>query len=114
MQLPTCIATLLTSSQLLSELLPTTHSPPRSHTTSFLGNFFMMWGEPLLGAKKEREKEEESSCLVSLHQYSIIRMQSIFHHSSNRPLFNLIKHNQPPTRLSFEARVEKNAAALRF
>jgi hypothetical protein len=35
------------------------------------GNFFMLWGEPLLGAKKEREKEEESSCLVSLHQYSI-------------------------------------------
>ena len=36
------------------------------------------------------------------------------HHSSNRLLFNLIKHNQPPTRLSFEARVEKNAVAVRF
>ena len=36
------------------------------------------------------------------------------HHSSNRLLFNLIKHNQPPTRLSFEARVEKDAVAVRF
>jgi hypothetical protein len=25
------------------------------------GNFFMLWGEPVLGAKKEREKKEKSS-----------------------------------------------------
>ena len=25
------------------------------------GNFFMLWGEPVLGAKKERETKEESS-----------------------------------------------------
>lgn len=51
---------------------------PQHENDAAMGNFFMLWGEPLLGAKKEREKEEESSCLVSLHQYSIIRMQSIF------------------------------------
>jgi hypothetical protein len=38
-------------------------------------------------AKKEREKEEERSCLVSLHQ-TIIRMQNILTIPLNRVSYN--------------------------
>ena len=73
----------------------------------------MLWGEPLLGAKKEREKEEESS-FWQLASILYHKDAKYLHLSSNRLLFNLIKHNQPLTRLSFEASTKKNAVAVRF
>jgi hypothetical protein len=72
----------------------------------------LLWGEAILGAKKEREKKEESSCLMSLHQY-YHKDAKYLHHSSLKASFNLIKHSQPPTRLSLWERVEK-AVAVRF
>jgi hypothetical protein len=47
----------------------------------FMGNFFMLWGEAILGAKKEREKKEESSCLMSLRQ-CFHKDAKYLHHSS--------------------------------
>ena len=34
---------------------------PQHKNVADLGNFFMLWGEPVLGAKKEREKKEKNS-----------------------------------------------------
>ena len=41
----------------------------------------MLWGEAILGAKKEREKKEESSCLMSLRQ-CLHKDAKYLHHSS--------------------------------
>jgi hypothetical protein len=76
---------------------------------------FSCCGVSLFWGRKRREKRRRkvrvwSACINTLYH----KDAKYLHHSSNRLLFNLIKHNQPPTRLSFEARVEKNAVAVRF
>ena len=47
----------------------------RHKNVAAIGNFFMLFPMTHLGAKKEREKKEESSCLMKFTQYYCKRMQ---------------------------------------
>ena len=40
------------------------HTPTKKAKERNWGNFFMLWDETILGAKKEGEKKEESSCCL--------------------------------------------------
>jgi hypothetical protein len=69
-------------------------------------------GVSYFGGEKGERKEGGKFVLMSLHQY-YHKDAKYLHHSSLKASFNLIKHNQPPTRLSLWERVEK-AVAVRF
>ena len=76
--------------------------------------FFHAVGWASFGGEKGERKGGGKFVFGQLASILYHKDAKYLHHSSNRLLFNLIKHNQPSTRLSFETRVEKNAVAVRF
>jgi len=73
-------------------------APHSTKNVAAFGNFFMLWGEPVLGAKKEREKKEKSSLVWSSCINTTKKMQRIPTILLKWRLYDLIKHNQHPKR----------------